>query len=240
MNKIAEFQKQNGLVADGVLGNKTFSKMKEVWKVSSNERLANFLGQTSVETGNFTIDSENLNYSKEGLEKYFAKYFKTEQELINYARQPQRIGNRVYANRMGNRDEKSGDGYKHRGAGSSQVTGADNYKEFSKWVKSPTTLTTEEIATKYFWESGLYYFEKNKLWDLASKVDDLSITKLSKAINLGDRNSKHTPNHLKERIENTKKYYSKMIKDKPKENEEVTTQGTVLPNPPPPPPKGTP
>lgn len=211
MSKIAEFQKQNNLVADGILGKNTFAKMKEVWEISSDEKLANFLGQTSVETGDFTIDKENTNYSKEGLEKYFAKYFKTEQELINYARQPQRIANRVYANRMGNRDEKSGDGFMYRGSGSIQLTGADNYKEFSKWVGSPVKLKTEEIATKYFWETGLYYFEKNKLWDLASKVDNDSITKLSKAINLGDKNSKKTPNHLKERIENTNKYY-KLIK----------------------------
>lgn len=207
MSKIAEFQKQNGLVADGILGKKTFGKMKEVWKIS-DEKLANFLGQTSIETADFTIDKENTNYSKEGLEKYFAKYFKTEQELINYARQPKRIANRVYANRSGNRDEKSGDGYLHRGAGSIQLTFADNYNDFSKWVGSPVKLTTEEIATKYFWEAGLYYFDKNKLWDLASKVDDLNITKLSKAINLGNRDSKKTPNHLKERIEATKKYYN--------------------------------
>lgn len=211
MSKIAEFQKANGLVADGILGKKTFAKMKEVWEISSDEKLANFLGQTSVETLDFTKDKENTNYSKEGLEEYFAKYFKTEQELINYARQPQRIANKVYANRMGNRDEKSGDGYLHRGAGSLQLTGANNYKDFSEWVGSPTKLRTEEIATKYFWETGLYYFDKNKLWDLASKVDDESITKLSKAINLGNRNSKVKPNHLKERIENTNKYY-KLIK----------------------------
>lgn len=210
MSKIVEFQKQNELLPDGILGNKTFSKMKEIWKINSDEKLANFLGQISVETGNFKIDKENLNYSEEGLKDYFPKYFKKE-EFATYAKQPQKIANRVYANRMGNGNENSGDGYLHRGAGSIQLTGADNYKDFSKWVGSKVKLTTEEIANKYFWEAGLYYFEKNKLWDLASKVDDLNITKLSKAINLGNRNSKGTPNHLKERIENTKKYY-KIIK----------------------------
>lgn len=211
MSKIAEFQKQHGLVADGILGKKTFTKMKEIWKISSDEKLANFLGQTSIETGDFSRDKENLNYSKEGLEDHFAKYFKTEQELINYARQPKSIANRIYANRMGNRDEKSGDGFLHRGSGAIQITGADNYRDFSKWVGSPVKLTTEEIATKYFWETGLYYFDKNKLWDLASKVDNDSITKLSKAINLGNKDSKKIPIHLKERIENTDKYY-KLIK----------------------------
>jgi len=210
MSKIAEFQKANGLVADGILGKKTFSKMKEVWKIKSDEQLANFLGQFSIESANFTKDKENLNYSKEGLKDYFLKYFPTEQDRINYARQPQKIANKAYANRMGNGSESSGDGYKYRGSGGIQLTGANNYKEFSKWIGSKIVLTTEEIATKYFWETGLYYFTQNNLWNLASKVDDISITQLSKAINLGNKNSDKTPNHLKERIENTKKYYKQI------------------------------
>lgn len=221
MNKIAEFQKQYRLVADGILGKKTFAKMKEVWKIKLDEQLANFLGQFSVESSNFTATIENTNYSKEGLLKTFPKYFSKDTYDKNgklilgtaslYARKPEKIANRAYANRMGNGDEESGDGSRHKGVGGVQLTGADNYKDFSKWVGSAVKLTTEEIATKYFWETGIYYFEKNKLWDLASKVDDISITKLSKAINLGNQNSRATPNHLKERIENTKKYY-KLIK----------------------------
>jgi len=207
MSKIADFQKQNGLVADGILGKNTFNKMKELWKIN-DEQLANFLGQTSIESANFTKDKENTNYSEEGLKDFFLKYFPTPQDRLNYARQPKKIANRAYANRMGNGNEASGDGYTHRGAGSLQLTGSDNYRDFSKWVGSKIKLTTEEIASKYFWETGLYYFEKNKLWDLAKKVDEQSITKLSKAINLGNENSKKVPNHLKERIENTKKYYT--------------------------------
>lgn len=208
MSKIADFQKDNNLVADGILGKKTFAKMKEVWKINLDEQLANFLGQISIESLNFTKDKENLNYSKEGLKDIFFKYFPTEQDRINYARQPQKIANRAYANRMGNGNELSGDGYKYRGSGGLQVTGKNNYKDFSKWIGYQSEITTEDIATKYFWETGLYYFERNKLWDLASEVDESSITKLSKAINLGSKDNKNTPNHLKERIENTKKYYN--------------------------------
>jgi len=62
------------------------------------------------------------------------------------------------------------------------------------------TLTAEEVSEKYFWEAGLFYFEINNLWKISKKVDVESITKLSKAINLGNPNSKYTPNHLKERI----------------------------------------
>lgn len=208
MSKISEFQKENGLVADGILGKKTFSKMKEVWKIKSDEQLANFLGQFSIESANFTKDKENTNYSAEGLKDYFLKYFPTEQDRINYARKPEKIANRAYANRMGNGDESSGDGFRHRGVGGIQLTGANNYIDFSKWIGAKTKLTTDEIASKYFWETGLYYFEKNNLWNLALKVDDSTITKLSKAINLGNKNSDKIPNHLKERIEATKKYYN--------------------------------
>lgn len=206
MSKIKEFQEKYGLVADGILGKKTFSKMKEVWKIS-DEQLANFLGQTSIESANFTKSKENLNYSKERLLEVFPKYFNSTTASL-YAKQPQKIANRVYANRMGNKDEASGDGFMHIGASSLQVTGKDNYIDFSNWVGAKKKLTTDEIADNYFWEGGLYYFEKNKLWSLASKVDDISITQLSKAINLGSKNSKYTPNHLKERIDTTKKYYN--------------------------------
>ena len=82
MSKIAEFQKANGLVADGILGKKTFSKMKEVWKIKSDEQLANFLGQFSIESANFTKDKENLNYSKEGLKDYFLKYFHLQYKIV--------------------------------------------------------------------------------------------------------------------------------------------------------------
>lgn len=208
MSKIAEFQKKNGLVADGVLGKNTLSKMKEVWKIPTDEKLANFLGQIAHETGVFELDKENLNYSISGLLKIFKKYFLTEEIAKKYANKPILIANKVYANRMGNRDELSGDGWKYRGVGSLQLTGKTNYKDFSNWLNIDKELTTEDIANNYFWESGLYYFSKNKLWDIASKVDDLSIIKLSKAINLGNPNSKATPHGLQDRIEKTKKYYN--------------------------------
>ena len=64
---------------------------------------------------------------------------------------------------MGNKDEASGDGFMHIGASSLQVTGKDNYIDFSNWVGAKKKLTTDEIAENYFWEGGLYYFQKNKL-----------------------------------------------------------------------------
>lgn len=211
MSKILEFQKNNGLLADGVLGKKTFEKMKSVWKIDSDKKLASFLGQLSHESGNFNLDKENLNYSKVGLLGVFKKYFTPDFLDKNgkntfgtasiYQRNPEKIANKVYANRMGNGDEKSGDGWKHRGAGGLQLTGANNYQEFSKWVGSEKKLTTDEIANKYFWETGLFYFEKNKLWNIASNIDDDSIELLSIKINGGI-------NGLKDRIEKTNSFYN--------------------------------
>lgn len=208
MSKISDFQKANGLVADGVLGKKTFAKMKDVWKIETDEQLANYLGQGSHESINFTADRENLNYSAKALMSTFKKYFKTLQSTVGYERNPQKIANKVYANRMGNGDENSGDGNKHKGAGMLQITGEVNYKAFSKWLGLDKVLTTDEIATKYFWETGLYYFEVNNLWKVASEVDDDSILNLSRAINVGNMDNDVIPNGLEDRIKKTNYYYN--------------------------------
>lgn len=219
MDRIEKFQAENGLKPDGDLGKDTFAKMKEVWKISLDEQLANYLGQTDHETGGFKgTGLENLNYSKEGLLSTFGKYFTANQaaephkaHVNQYARQPEKIANRVYANRMGNGDEASGDGWAKIGAGGLQLTGTRNYELFRKWMGLKKTPTKEEIAEKYYWEVGLFYFEVNNLWKLASKVDLDSITRLSKAINLGNPDHKKIPHGLEDRVEKTKKY-SKFIK----------------------------
>jgi putative chitinase len=209
---------ENGLVPDGILGKNTFSKMKSVWKIKLNTQLANYLGQSDHETGGFQGGLENLNYSKEGLLKIFGKYFTTNQaaephkaHVNQYARQPEKIANRVYANRMGNGDEASGDGWAHIGAGGLQLTGSRNYELFRKWMGLKEVPTKEEIAEKYYWEVGLFYFEVNNLWAIAAKTNLNSITRLSKAINRGNPDSKHAPHGLKERIERTQ-HYDKIIK----------------------------
>ena len=96
-------------------------------------RLAHFLAQASHESGGFKAVNENLNYSADGLKKIFPKYFPGNLNE-SYARQPQKIANRVYASRMGNGDETSGDGYRYKGAGFIQLTGKSNYSAFDKFV----------------------------------------------------------------------------------------------------------
>ena len=107
-----------------ILGNKT---LLEDYEINTPKRIAAFMAQCGHESGGFVWLTENLNYSAAGLMKTFAKYFPDQATANAYARQPDKIANRVYANRMGNGDEASGDGARYKGRGLIQVTGKDNY-----------------------------------------------------------------------------------------------------------------
>lgn len=199
-------QKKIGVTPDGDFGPTTMKKAMEYFKLTPTTA-AHFFGQISHETGGFKTFSENLNYSADGLQKIFGKYFPGNLEE-SYAKHPEKIANRVYASRMGNGDEKSGDGYKFRGRGALQLTGKDNYAALAKYLQKPEILTTPElVATEYSFESAIFFFNNNKLWNICSTVDQASILKLSKAINLGSPNSKGTPHGLPDRVEKTLKYY---------------------------------
>lgn len=99
---------------------------------NSKVRLAHFFSQVLHESGCMRYDMENLNYSAKALRAVFGKYFKTKRQAEGYARQPEKIANKVYANRMGNGVESSGDGWKYRGRGLIQLTGKNNYRAFAK------------------------------------------------------------------------------------------------------------
>lgn len=195
------FQTRIGAVPDGDFGPKTLVKARDFLKLT-NEQAAHFFGQVSHETGHFAVFEENLNYSKEGLKKIFGKYFKTDSEASNYARKPEKIANKVYANRMGNGDEASGDGWKYKGRGALQLTGKSNYKAFALHVGDCYIESNPDVvADKYAFNSALFFFERNKLWDLCKTVSDTSIYSVTKKINGGT-------NSLADRTMLTKKYYS--------------------------------
>lgn len=203
---IAALQKKIGATPDGDFGPKSLKAAMVYFKMSK-ERAAHFFGQCAHETGGFNLFVENLNYSAVSLEKIFGKYFPGAL-AESYQRQPERIANRVYASRMGNSDEKSGDGWKYRGRGAVQLTGKDNYKAFSEYMKKPEILTNPDlVSTEYSFESAIFFFDRNKLWSLCSVVNTESITKLSKAINLGSATSKATPHGLDDRILKTNQFY---------------------------------
>lgn len=197
MKKIIEFQKANGLVADGIIGKATLAKMRQSFGLSNDMHLAHFLGQIHHETW-FNIDTENLNYSAKRLLEVFTKYFDND-NVSKYANKPSFIASRVYANRMGNGNELSGDGWKYRGRGSIQLTGKANYTAFQKWLNL-RVLNPDDVATKYYWKTALFFFEANGIFKLCNDVSDATITKVSKKINGGT-------NGLSDRIAKTKYYY---------------------------------
>jgi putative chitinase len=153
----------------------------EKFGITNKLRMAHFLAQCAHESANFTALKENLNYSADGLRKIFPKYFPTIDFATKYARQPEKIANRVYASRMGNGDELSGEGYKFRGRGFIQLTGKSNYQAFSTFIGEDCVANPDLVATKYPLASAAFFFDKNKLWDICDKGDHadhvLAVTK---------------------------------------------------------------
>lgn len=134
------------------------NKWMERYEINTTERKAHFLAQVCHESNNLKVLVENLNYSSDALGKLFGKYFRSV-DIKAYHRKPEMIANRIYSNRMGNGDEKSGDGWKFRGRGGIQLTGKDNYALFSKIteiniVENPDYLLTDDGAIHgagWFW-----------------------------------------------------------------------------------------
>ena len=155
--------------------------------ITTTLRLAHFLAQTSHETGGFRLFTENLNYGSKGLLSIFPKYFKTIEKANSYQRNPEKIANLVYANRMGNGDEKSGDGWKHRGRGALQTTGKSNYQDFANFMKMPEIMSNPDlVATKFALASAGFFFKKNNLWPICDRGSDKStVISLRKRVNGG-------------------------------------------------------
>lgn len=160
----------------GILPDNLLNEIANSSDITNELRLAHFLAQCGHESGNFTVVSENLNYSASGLLKVFPKYF-TEAEANQYQRRPEQIANRVYANRMGNGCESLGDGYKFRGRGYIQLTGKDNYKKFSTFIGEDCVTNPDLVATKYPLASAVFFFTKNNLWVVCDKGATPNIVK---------------------------------------------------------------
>jgi putative chitinase len=153
--------------------------------VTNNTRLAHFLSQVAHESGNFKLVVENLRYTASRLLVIFPRHFKTIEEARRYALNPEAIANRAYANRIGNGNEASGDGYRYRGRGYLQLTGKANYKSFSDYVKEDCVLSPDLVATKYPMDSAMWFFDRNRLWSLCDKDDNASVLAVTKRVNGG-------------------------------------------------------
>jgi len=151
------------------------------YEINTRERIAAFIAQCAHESASFMILTENLNYRWQSLRKVFPKYFPTDELAQQYANMPNKqeaIANRVYANRMGNGDEASGDGYRYRGRGLIQLTGKENYT----WFAASLEITPEEAAEYLLTfegaaQSACWFWETNKLNQWADKGDIMTLTK---------------------------------------------------------------
>ena len=171
------------------------------FEINSPLRLAHFLAQCGHESGGFRATQENLNYSAKGLMGIFKKYFPTEAIANAYQRNPQKIANKVYANRMANGDEASGDGYKFRGRGYIQLTGKDNYTQFGKAIGENITSNPDVVSGKYALLSAAWFWSKNGLNKLADGgATDAVVTSITKRVNGGTIG-------LPDRIKHFKEYY---------------------------------
>lgn len=164
---LAAIQRRAGVKADGAFGPDTAKAIVKLFGLSASQG-ANFLGQCAHETGGFKLFSENLNYSAQGLRKTFPRYFPTDAIALQYARQPERIANRVYANRMGNGGEETGDGWRYRGRGAIQLTGHDNYSAFAQsWPR--VMASPDSVALDLAFDAAKWFFAKNGLFAIADR-----------------------------------------------------------------------
>jgi len=239
---VKKYQAANGLAADGIVGDGTWSKLfppvtpiavsapvvaippssfkldklkghipdsviaaipdtAAKFNITNVLRLAHFLAQAGHESGQFKATSENLNYSSKGLLGIFPRYF-TPALAESYARQPQKIANRVYGGRMGNGVEATGDGFKFRGRGYIQLTGKDNYTQFDKTVPEDILANPDLVSGKYALMSAAWFFDKNKLWAICDKgADQGTVTAVTKRVNGGTIG-------LPDRIKHFNEYYN--------------------------------
>ena len=229
---VKEWQSKNGLQADGIIGDASWTKLNaskvessaplsfinrikghipdsvfqqipstcNAFDINSPLRLAHFLAQCGHESAGFKAVTENLNYSADGLKKIFGKYFPG--DTTAYSRNPEKIASKVYANRMGNGDESSKEGFKFRGRGFLQLTGKSNYQGFTKFIGEDCVANPDLVATKYPLASAAYFFNSNKLWSICDLgfTDDV-VAKVTKRVNGGNIG-------LADRIKHFKEFYA--------------------------------
>jgi putative chitinase len=163
------------------------------YEINNPQRIAMFLAQVGHESAGMSVMEENLNYSAQGLNKIFPKYFaRAGRDANAYAKKPEKIANVVYSNRMGNGDEASGDGYRYRGRGFIQLTGKSNYKAFAEDMEMPLEEATAwlETAEGAVW-SACWFWDSRELNKWADKGDIVTVTKKINGGTIGLEDRKH-------------------------------------------------
>lgn len=194
-----KLEKLRGYIPDYVISQIPNTAVK--FNIVNPLRLSHFLAQCGHESAGWTAVTENLNYSADGLKRIFSRYFPGNLNE-SYARQPEKIASRVYASRMGNSDELSGDGWKYRGRGYLQLTGKHNYVSFGRFIGENLVNNPDLVATKYPLSSAAFFFDSNKLWSICDRgADDATVTAVTKRVNGGTIG-------LADRIKHFKEYYN--------------------------------
>jgi putative chitinase len=154
------------------------SEILPEYEITTPQRVAAFLAQCAHESGGFVFLKENLNYKAASLRRVFPKYFPDDAIAAQYAGKGEMIANRVYANRMGNGDEASGDGWRYCGRGLIQLTGKNNYTFFAGSLDIPVEEASEYLQTfEGAVQSACFFWEQNKLNQWADAGDILTLTK---------------------------------------------------------------
>ncbi|MBY0066804.1 hypothetical protein [Empedobacter falsenii] len=208
---LVDFQKKYGLVADGIIGKKTATKIKEVFGLTDIQT-AYFLGQGSVETSDFKLKRENGRYSESQLKKYFSYYKNRPEEAQQDAYNEVVIFNKVYADKnrsknlaLGN--TQIGDGYKFRGNSAGQTTGRYNHQVVANKVKDQSIMDNPDNLWKnYYLESFDIYLKDKKVYplmtDISRKTSDLITSKVNGPAKV----------HAEKRYERTQHYYKLLTK----------------------------
>jgi putative chitinase len=166
--------------------------------IDTPQRVAAFIAQCAHESGGFKFLKENLNYRAASLRKTFSKYFPDDAVAAAYANKPEMIANRVYANRMGNGDEASGDGFRYCGRGLIQLTGRDNYAFFAGSLDIPVEEAAEYLQTfEGAVQSACWFWETNNLNQWADRDDILTLTKRINGGTIGLEDRKKHYEHAK-------------------------------------------
>jgi putative chitinase len=174
--------------------NETFSR----FNITTNNQKAMFIGQCSHESGNFKMLQENLNYKAATLMKLWPKRFPTLEVANQYAGNARAIANKVYADRMGNRDEASGDGYRFRGKGLVQLTGHSNHFHAGKALGIDFVMQPDLVATpKYAALTAGWFWDTHKLNPPADALDYQKVTRIINGGTIGlDDRIKHVQQAL--------------------------------------------
>ena len=191
-------QTKIGVGADGAFGPNTARAIAKHFSLSP-ARGAHLMGQAHHESGGFKRTREGLHYSTpERIMAVWPSRFPTVESAMPYSRNPSGLANKVYSNRMGNGDEASGDGRLYCGRSYIQLTGKSNYRSFASDMGIPEVMTDPDlVASTYAFEAALWFFNKNKLFDIADKgVNDSTIKSITKRVNGGHHG-------LADRIEQT-------------------------------------